>query len=321
MSQEKFWNWKDDDNTFRLNWQNLTILPYGLYSGFTANLQSGMNLILEHEETKVKQDLTKSDPMGVWKSKQGVVITEDSSITIPITDGDSSNDRIDLIVGQHRYIKSKGGAAALYVVIQGVPSVNPSKPTLTIPNEQVVLGYLLVPQNSTDLSGAVYTKADHPLIDYLASLKDVSLSSPGNRDILLYDGSQWENESLKTGIEDTEIKMNQPFSAGLIEYNASFPLFPLDAQGNLTLPPQRILYVNDDRAQSSNTSIKNLADSSPVGTEKIMIFKDYNYPIVDTGNIEFVGDFTLSTLSNKTVLFVKVDAVSDPNKWLALKVY
>jgi len=248
MSQEKFWNWKDDDNTFRLNWQNLTILPYGLYSGFTANLQSGMNLILEHEETKVKQDLTKSDPMGVWKSKQGVVITEDSSITIPITDGDSSNDRIDLIVGQHRYIKSKGGAAALYVVIQGVPSVNPSKPTLTIPNEQVVLGYLLVPQNSTDLSGAVYTKADHPLIDYLASLKDVSLSSPGNRDILLYDGSQWENESLKTGIEDTEIKMNQPFSAGLIEYNASFPLFPLDAQGNLTLPPQRILYVNDDRA-------------------------------------------------------------------------
>jgi len=52
-----------------------------------------------------------------------------------------------------------------------------------------------------------------------------------------------------------------------------------------------------------------------------MIFKDYNYPIVDTGNIEFAGDFTLSTVSNKTVLFVKVDAVSDPNKWLALKVY
>jgi len=167
MPQERFWNYKDNDSTFRLNSRELGMLENGLYRGFDAVLVGGLSLELEQSTTGVTKTLL--DPLttstvGVWYTKQGGVITETDSQFLAINANASGNDRIDLIVGQHEYVATIGGAAALYAVIQGTPAASPTVPSLTIPTKQVILGQLYVPDGTTSLTdaGVVYTKAVIP---------------------------------------------------------------------------------------------------------------------------------------------------------------
>lgn len=165
MAQERWWNWLDDDSTFRMNWRDLVIIPFGLYAGFDKKDNTGMVLTLTHtidNKTKVKKDLTTSAPFGIWKSKQGTIIAEDEDITLNIATGSPNADRIDLIVGEHEYVEAEGGAFASYKVIQGTPSANPQVPELTEPNKQVILGRLIVPAGTNDLNNATWIKADKP---------------------------------------------------------------------------------------------------------------------------------------------------------------
>lgn len=166
MAQTRFWNFQDDDSTFRMNHRDLLIAPYGLYSGFDAVLGSGLTLVLSHaadNRTKIKLDLSTSNPIGSWKTKQGVIVEEDASINILIAAG-AGQPRIDLIVGRHKYIATAGGSAATYSVIAGTPSATPVAPALTYPDEQVILGVLYVPASMTNLNGAgvTYTKSSSP---------------------------------------------------------------------------------------------------------------------------------------------------------------
>nr|DAM99173.1 MAG TPA: Structural protein [Herelleviridae sp.] len=165
MAQERWWNWLDDDSTFRMNWRDLVLIPYGVYAGFDKAPASNMNLVLEHSKdgkTKVDKLLKTSPELGIWKTKQGVVITEDSPITLNIATGHLTAPRIDLIVGEHQYVEAEGGQTALYKVIQGKPSATPVKPALTEPNKQVEIGWLYIPPACTSLDTATWHKAEKP---------------------------------------------------------------------------------------------------------------------------------------------------------------
>lgn len=164
MAQERWWNWLDDDSTFRLNSRDLIMIPFGLYSGFDKKAGTGMVLTLTHTinpKTKVNQDLTESNPLGVWKSKQGVVIAEDANITLNIDTGHPTFARIDTIVGEHEYVEAEGGSFATYKVVKGIPSNQPIPP-LVSSNKQVVLGTLLVPANCVDLDTSTWVKSRIP---------------------------------------------------------------------------------------------------------------------------------------------------------------
>lgn len=169
MAQDRFWNWQDDDSTFRLNWRELGIFDPGRYRGFevVGGFAAGLNLSLAHTTTGIAKTIlgaASQTIFGVWYSRQGVVICENAPIVLPIAANGSPNPRIDLIVGFHEYIITAGGAAATYAVIQGTPSASPVEPALTLPNSQVILGRLFVPALMADLTdaGVVYTPASPP---------------------------------------------------------------------------------------------------------------------------------------------------------------
>ena len=181
MAQRIYFNYQDNDSTFDLNFAQLGIADAGRYRGFDGVLGAGLTLTLNHLTTgveKVKEDLS-TQIYGVWKTKQGGLITETDAISLPISAGDATFDRIDLIVGQHEYIQVAGGTAAVYSVIQGTPAANPVAPALSLPNRQVILGQIYVPANTTDLNGTgvVYTQADTP---YFAGNSGVALINQTN---------------------------------------------------------------------------------------------------------------------------------------------
>ena len=162
MAQNRFWNWKDDDSTFRLNQWNLFAIPAGLYRGFYKN--SGNDdfiLPLSHSGNQmfvsVKEDLTETPALGIWRTRQGSIIVEDADISLTI-DNPDSEDRIDLIVGEHQYAETVGGTSATYKVIKGTPSANPIKPVVQNPQTQVALGKLYVPKTASNINDCNWTR-------------------------------------------------------------------------------------------------------------------------------------------------------------------
>jgi len=167
MAQRTFWNYKDDDLTFDLNFRELGIFEPGRYRGFDPVLSAGLTLTLNQLTTGADKTLSDGSTVtqfGIWNTKQGGIVTEDAAINLPISAGDATHPRIDLIIGQHQYVAIAGGTPAIYAVIEGTPAASPVAPALTIPAQQVILGYLYVPANMTDLNGAgvVYTQAAIP---------------------------------------------------------------------------------------------------------------------------------------------------------------
>lgn len=234
MAQERFWNWKDDDLTFRLNWRDLGIHEAGRYRGFDWTPVAGMSFQFNHAATgvvKTKADYTASPKIGVWLSKQGCMITEDANVNVGTVNPTASLPRIDLIVGRHQYVYSVGGAFATYAILQGTPAAVPVAPTLPFPNEQVILGQLYLPANATNLNdvGVVFTPAKVP---YFANTQlglsdnyDCEVTNQTAGDILLSFGAEFKNVNGKTYIESLNIKMNNAFEEKGIVYSsiASIP--------------------------------------------------------------------------------------------------
>ena len=164
MAQERFWNYRDDDLTFRLDQWLLGVIDAGLYRGFDPKLNGTLTLRLEHDVTGYVKTLKNGDltnQLGVYVTKQGVLINEDAAIEVDIPPT-GANARIDYVVAEHDYIDVDGGTEASYKVIQG--PANGSLPTLTNPNVQIILGQLSLPPNTTSLlqTGVVYTKTQSP---------------------------------------------------------------------------------------------------------------------------------------------------------------
>ena len=167
MAQSRLFNYLEDDLTSLLNRWHIGSIPFGRYWGFewdggvalAANfIHTNNGIVLTNSDTPI----TTTAPSGEWKTKQGGVIREDAAISATFAANPSGDPRIDLLVGQHNYLASAGGAAATYVVITGTPAASPVAPNLTVPNEQVILGQMLVPAGAIDLSNAIFTLERHP---------------------------------------------------------------------------------------------------------------------------------------------------------------
>lgn len=167
MAQKRYFNFQENDSTQLLNESVLAIAEPGRYHGFDAFQDRGdMVLNLNHSITGLTYTSYPADPTdptavlsssnmtSAIMSTMGVFIYEDAPIVLAISENLSADPRIDIVVMEHRYIEVTGGVSAVYKVIQGSPSATPAKPALTKPLEQVELGTLFLPANTTRINSA-----------------------------------------------------------------------------------------------------------------------------------------------------------------------
>lgn len=165
MAQKRYFNFKQDDLTFDLSTVNKGILPEGVFAGFDFVATADLNLSLVHTVTGVQfldaDNLTLKSNIGVFRTKQGVVVQEDAPISLPIG-STSSLPRIDLIIARHSFVENSGGDIAQIAVIQGTPNASPVAPALLDADREVILGILTLPANclQLDQSGVSYVKND-----------------------------------------------------------------------------------------------------------------------------------------------------------------
>jgi hypothetical protein len=167
MAQIRHTEYLSDDDSFQFNSFLIGLIPAGLYRGFDFTPTNNLFLSLNHNTTgyqSPKLNGTLSSKTGVIRSKQGVLITEDTPISIQVNANSTANPRIDLVVCEHQYQLIAGGVDAEYFIIQGTPSINPAPPILTNPNFQVIIGELYLPANTSvlDATGVIYTRPQLP---------------------------------------------------------------------------------------------------------------------------------------------------------------
>lgn len=167
MAQTRYIEYLSDDDSFQFSVFQIGIIPFGLYRGFDFVATNDLFLTLNHGTTGYeypKIDKALTPKLGVIKSKQGVIISEDDIISLQVNANATANPRIDLVVCEHKYEITTGGLAAEYFIIQGTPSTTPLLPILTDPKFQVVIGQLYLPANTSvlDKEGVIYTRSQLP---------------------------------------------------------------------------------------------------------------------------------------------------------------
>lgn len=164
MAQKRYWNYKDDDYTLDVNQDLNSVIPTGRYRGFDNNEGSGLSLVLNHNTTgytKVDINSSATNNIGAWISRQGVVITEDDTITLAVNANNTDEERIDLVVGTHKYLQVVGGQQAVYSIVEGTAGAG--QPSLVNENIDVLLGILKIPAQSTDLDNATWIPSNPPM--------------------------------------------------------------------------------------------------------------------------------------------------------------
>ena len=159
MAQERFFEFRDDDLTKRLDNWLLGIFHPGRYCGFDMQVTNNLIVTLSHTETGIIYNDGTNNPkpaLGVLVSNVGVVVKESSNITVTAQPNPGANPRIDLIYMQHRYRDGViSGEQATYGYIQGVASANPSYPALTDSVNQIVVGYIYWPAATSVINSSV----------------------------------------------------------------------------------------------------------------------------------------------------------------------
>lgn len=202
MAQVRYWQYKDDDKTDTLNRYDMGAVPSGVWAGFDFDgTSSGTNLVLSHTASgykEVTQALAESSAIGVIKTRQGVMVTEDSIITIPVTtNSGGGNPRVDIIALQHEYTAVTGGTVATYVHIAGTAAASPLPPALTLPLKQTIIGYIYWATGGNDVAAVKYSKS-----------------------------------TLQLAKRDIKLLSNLSFNAGIAAYSASTGCITLDGKGN-----------------------------------------------------------------------------------------
>lgn len=162
MAQFRTFEFQSDDTTKSLNEWLLGIIPSGLYCGFDEiEIRNDMQLNLLHTFTSFNFD---SKNKGIYISKSGVRIIEDTQVVVGLVSPTTFGQRIDLIVATHTYSLVAGGSPALYSIIEGIESNSPVAPIVV--NNQIVIGELYLPQNCSSLNNVdvKYTRAKTPLL-------------------------------------------------------------------------------------------------------------------------------------------------------------
>jgi hypothetical protein len=161
MGQERNWNFRDDDLTKRLNQWLMGVVYSGRFTGFDKDVSTaGTTLVLSHDVTGYSYNDGDNNPkpkVGVLISNSGVVIKEDSSISVTIQPNNTATDRVDTVYMSHRYLDgSVGGEQATYGVRQGAIGV--LNDVIEIP-----VGYFTMPAGVTDTANGRWQPEKPPL--------------------------------------------------------------------------------------------------------------------------------------------------------------
>ena len=162
-----YWNYKEEDSTLLLNQFLNGILPPGVYGGFDAVAFDGsMRLRLSQNNAVEEISIAgTSKKIGVIKTKQGVIVAEDSQVEL-IIDPTTTLPRIDVIIMQHQYQAVINASIPFYSIIKGTPATNPTPPSLTIPAYQMKIGELRLPAgcNALNVLGVEWIKELSPIL-------------------------------------------------------------------------------------------------------------------------------------------------------------
>lgn len=164
MAQIRFHNYQRPLVSFDENMRALGFVGPGRVCGFdTMSIVGGNTLAIAHTATGVKPTLldgTGGTLRGVVQSRQGNFIQEDAAININVDfNVANANDRIDLLIMQHSFIDSVGGAAAVYSIIKGVLT-GAEEPALSDPLTQVLIGKFLIKAAAANHVNTVYEPVD-----------------------------------------------------------------------------------------------------------------------------------------------------------------
>ena len=165
MSQRIYWNYKDDDYTLDMNHRDFPFRPHGRYGGFDKSVLSTSSLTLFHDQTgkdRLPLILDNRANVGCWVTRQGLLVTEDEAIVLPIAENTGNDPRIDIIVGSHEYLELQGGLVASYSVVSGVPAASPVAPAVLNDQKDVILGYVMVEGSGTSDDLPEYLPANTP---------------------------------------------------------------------------------------------------------------------------------------------------------------
>jgi len=145
MTQKISFQYRDPEDTELLNRRWEGIIDPGVKQGFEVTLGS-----------------TGPNPATTITIRAGVLVTNDycrieetESIidALPIPANASADPRWDLVVCEHRYLRSVPPPVATYAIIQGEPSPTPALPD--IPENCVPLAYCRIPGGATQYSEIV----------------------------------------------------------------------------------------------------------------------------------------------------------------------
>jgi len=164
MSQ-RYLEFLHDDDTASLNRWLLGLIQPGVYRGFLAGEGTGTSSDISQANGIVQtlRDGMVTAPTGVIMTRQGIVVQETATVTVPHTIASISLDRYDVIFLQHLTPDGiAGGAEVTYGVKEGIASSSPDIPSLDSPNVQIALCVVLIPAGVTMSSDYTYTNVRVP---------------------------------------------------------------------------------------------------------------------------------------------------------------
>lgn len=178
--QKRYFNFLDDDATYDIAGMNIPVTNTGRLCGFDTLEGNIYDFSINHSTTGTVRvnKLQTEDILGAWVTLTGVIITETEAIQgLRIEKNLTDYDRIDIITGSHEYLFSAGGMEAFYGIVQGQPAEQPTPPAVSDTIREVILGYFIVPKNTSSLSQIVYCPANS---NYLKNDKlDTRYNTPG----------------------------------------------------------------------------------------------------------------------------------------------
>ncbi len=170
MSQVRFHNYQRPVDSFQENRRLLGLLQPGRYRGFDGLASYvGLGGVIGHTTTGITQtnadNTTSTGPTGVWVAPNGMIIHETTALASIAFSTNAANafERIDAVYGEQEWLASAGGQAAIYGVEEGATG-GPVYPVVSDPLTQVILGYLHIPANASDLSAATWEAASIPML-------------------------------------------------------------------------------------------------------------------------------------------------------------
>ncbi len=141
------------------------ILPWGIYRGFDT-IQNGTtvgDIRFVHTSTGsifTLKNGSLSNPMAVIRTKQGVIITEDEAVELPIASNLNSSPRFDVLVLSHEWSDIQGGSVSSFSIVQG--TAGQGIPTIPTPNTKTPIGIIRVVQGEADVSNWTWQRYPTP---------------------------------------------------------------------------------------------------------------------------------------------------------------